>query len=150
MDADTLVTGLIVAAAGGLSILAYRRPTVFNELWRRVRVWLLLALLATILWDWATIVTYLVLKPYLSESAAEAARDAAQGVRILHLDARLRPDRLHGVYGIAEVAHQAAGREREQGQILRSSDTGAGILHRALAQVFRAAVNKARELGWIV
>ena len=47
-----------------------------------VRVWLLLALLATILWDWATIVTYLVLKPYLSESAAEAARDAAQGVRI--------------------------------------------------------------------
>ena len=25
MDADTLVTGLIVAAAGGLSILAYRR-----------------------------------------------------------------------------------------------------------------------------
>ena len=83
MDADTLVTGLIVAAAGGLSILAYRRPTVFNELWRRVRVWLLLTLLATILWDWATIVTYLVLKPYLSESAAEAARDAAQGVRIL-------------------------------------------------------------------
>jgi hypothetical protein len=83
MDADTLVTGLIVVAAGGLSILAYRRPTVFNELWRRVRVWLLLALLATILWDWATIVTYLVLKPYLSESAAEAARDAAEGVRIL-------------------------------------------------------------------
>ena len=119
MDADTLVTGLIVAAAGGLSILAYRRPTVFNELWRRVRVWLLLALLATILWDWATIVTYLVLKPYLSESAAEAARDAAQGVRILTwtLDFVLIG---FMAYGIAEVAHQAAGREREQGQILRS------------------------------
>ena len=79
---ETALGGLIVAAAVGVTYLAYHNPTVFIELWRRSRLWLLLAIMAVLIWDSSTIVTYLVLKPYVSESGAKAAEDAAGRLRI--------------------------------------------------------------------
>jgi hypothetical protein len=85
MEVEKLAAGLVVAAATGLTVLAYKHPEAYNKIFWPLVVICAVPMIAAMGWDAGVTNAYVRLVPYLVKDKFDEARGAIAATRILSI-----------------------------------------------------------------